>query len=149
VEQVPLNPPENLPRSGIPQFVGREGALETLHQQLQQTQTVAISAIAGMGGVGKTELALQYALHSLTGKQYPGGICWLNARTLDVGTQIVKFARTYLKLQLPDGLELPNQVAYCWQHWLPGDVLIALDDVTKYEDVKPYPSSVTLRFFVL
>ena len=138
-----------------------------------------------MGGVGKTELALQYALQSLdlqhesgmTPPQpspyqgegenpltshlnkgglrgvevhhYPGGICWLNARSLDVGTQIVNFARTYLKLQLPDGLELPDQVAHCWRNWLPGDVLVVLDDVTKYQDVQPYLPPNDPRFKVL
>jgi tetratricopeptide (TPR) repeat protein len=116
---------------------------------LQETQTVAISAIAGMGGVGKTELALQYALQSLPEQKYIGGICWLNARSSDVGTQIVSFARTYLKLQLPDGLELPNQVAYCWRNWRMGDVLVVLDDVTKYEDVKPFLPPSDPRFKVL
>ncbi len=108
-----------------------------------------------MGGVGKSELALQYALQSLQALQssqkekYKGGICWINARSSDVGIQIVNFARTYLKLQLPDGLELPNQVAHCWRNWLPGDVLIVLDDVTKYEDVKPYLPPTDSRFKVL
>ncbi len=149
MEQVPLNPPQNIPPSGVRQFVGREDVLKTLDQQLQETKTVAISAIAGMGGVGKTELVLQYALATLTAKQYTGGICWLDARSLDVGIQIVNFARTYLKLQLPDGLELPNQVAYCWRNWLAGDVLVVIDDVTKYEDVKPYLPPTDPRFKVL
>ncbi|MGB5961208.1 MAG: tetratricopeptide repeat protein [Coleofasciculaceae cyanobacterium] len=116
---------------------------------MQQTQTVAISAIAGMGGVGKTELALQYALQSSRDKQYPGGICWLNARSLNVGIQIVNFARKYLKLQPPEGWELLDQVKHCWHNWLPGDVLIVLDDLTKYEDVKPYLPPIDLRFKVL
>jgi DNA replication protein DnaC len=34
-------------------------ALEDLHQALQQNNQVAITAIEGMGGVGKTELATQ------------------------------------------------------------------------------------------
>ncbi|NER20494.1 MAG: hypothetical protein F6J96_07195 [Symploca sp. SIO1C2] len=53
--------PHNLPRSGVEKFVGRDEVLVTLHQQLQQNEPVAISAVAGMGGIGKTELALQYS----------------------------------------------------------------------------------------
>jgi len=41
--------------------VGRDDELKALHEQLQQGTTVAISAISGMGGIGKTELAWQYA----------------------------------------------------------------------------------------
>ena len=40
--------PQNLPRSGVSNFVGREEALATLHYQLQQRERVAISAIAGI-----------------------------------------------------------------------------------------------------
>ncbi|MEL6987800.1 MAG: NB-ARC domain-containing protein, partial [Bacteroidota bacterium] len=51
----------NLKNSGVAKFVGRETALKKIHQKLQKTDRVAISTLSGMGGIGKTELALQYA----------------------------------------------------------------------------------------
>ena len=74
----PVGIPKNIPRSGISKFVEREEKLLTLHSQLQQDNLVAISAIAGMGGVGKTELAIQYA--EKYEQDYVGGLCWLFAR---------------------------------------------------------------------
>ncbi len=44
----PTGIPQNLPRSGVSKFVGREEAIATLHQQLQQRERVAISATAGI-----------------------------------------------------------------------------------------------------
>ena len=139
--------PENLPRSGVVHFVGREQELETLHQQLQENERVAVSAIAGMGGIGKTELALQYAL--IRKQTYPGGICWLRAKGLNVGTQIVQFGRSRLQLQPPEDLDLTGQVGFCWTHWAAGEVLVILDDVTDYKAIKPYLPPAESRFKVL
>ena len=139
--------PENLPRSGVVQFVGRERELEILHQQLQENERVAVSAIAGMGGIGKTELALQYAL--ICKQTYQGGICWLRAKGLNVGTQIVQFGRSRLQLQPPEDLDLTGQVGFCWTHWAAGEVLVILDDVTDYEVIKPYLPPAESRFKVL
>ncbi len=129
--------PSNLPYSGVTQFVGREVDLEQLHQQVQGETAVAISAIAGMGGIGKTELALQYAFRHLEAETYPGGVCWLRARQ-DVGLQIVSFARANFGWAMPDGLELAEQVRFCWQRWPAEPTLLVLDDVQAYEDVQPF-----------
>ncbi len=141
--------PSNLPRSGVIQFVGRDEALKTLHEQLQQKERVAICAIAGMGGVGKTELALQYAQSHQQQGTYPGGLCWLQAAEAEVGTQIVSYARVQLDVQIPDGLDLQEQVAYCWRHWRGGEVLLVFDDVRSYETIKPYLPPAEPRFKVL
>ncbi|MDZ8261560.1 tetratricopeptide repeat protein [Nostoc sp. ChiQUE01b] len=129
------------------EFVGREEELQNLHQLLQDNKQVAIAAISGMGGVGKTELALQYAIQHC--ETYNGGLCWLLPKTGDVGIQVVQFARTQLDLKPPEDFDLLAQVQYCWRRWRDGDVLLVLDDVSDYEQVKPYLQSLPSRFKVL
>jgi len=143
--------PHKLPRSGVVKFVGREGVMTTLHQQLQQTERVAITAVAGMGGVGKTELALQYARYHWEQGTYPGGVCWLGVRVGDVGTQILQFAVQELGLQPPEDWDLAAKINYCWRQWPAGDVLLVLDDVEKYEQIAAYlpPTLPKLKFKVL
>ncbi|NES46440.1 NB-ARC domain-containing protein, partial [Moorena sp. SIO2C4] len=137
---------------GTLHFVGRQDQLEQLHQELQQTDKLAICAIAGMGGVGKSELALQYALKNQ--HNYPGGLCWLSVRGADLGTQIVSFGRTELGLNIPDELEFNDQVRYCWRNWPEGTVLIVLDDIPSFgndykQRIQPYLPPAQSRFKVL
>ncbi|HLO89150.1 MAG TPA: tetratricopeptide repeat protein [Nostocaceae cyanobacterium] len=131
--------PNNFSFPGTPHFVGRERELNLLHEKLQTPGAVAISAVAGMGGVGKTELAIKYIkLHQ---DKYPGGVCWFNAREQNLAVEVVRFAQLYMNLQVPqqnfrgEQLSLTEQVAWCWQHWQPaqGLVLVILDDVTDLE----------------
>lgn len=133
-----------MPYSGATEFVGREEDLKQLHEQLQQSNTVAISAISGMGGIGKTELALQYALKHLELQTYSGGICWLRARE-NIGTQLVSFARLD-NLEPPEQLGLLEQVQWCWRHWREGEVLVILDNVQDYQSLKPFLPPPELRF---
>ncbi|MBN3877374.1 tetratricopeptide repeat protein [Nostoc sp. JL23] len=130
-------------------FVGRETELQNLHEMLQENNQVVIAAIAGMVGLGKTELALQYAIAHR--ENYKGGICWLLAKAGDVGIQIVQFARTHLDLNPPQYLDgdLLSQVKYCWQHWHEGNVLVVVDDLNDYSKVETYLLPQLPRFKVL
>jgi tetratricopeptide (TPR) repeat protein len=141
--------PQNLPRSGVVQFVGRETELERLHQHFQQNERLAITAVKGMGGIGKTELALQYCYHHHRQGTYSGGVCWLRAQEQDIGTQIVNFATAQLDLKPPEDLDLLTQLAYCWGHWREGDVLIVFDNVIQYQEIIPYLPPTETRFKVL
>lgn len=122
----------NLYRS-TPNFVGRQKELDRLHKILQQQEGAVISAVSGMGGVGKTQLAVEYATRHAA--DYPGGVCWLRAREQDLATQIIQIAEFDLNLKILDNPQvrsLPPEaiVQKCWQAWKPdGLVLVVLDDV--------------------
>ena len=141
----------NLPRSVSANFVGRETKLEELDQLLSKNERVSITAIAGMGGIGKTELALQYAVKYED--KYPGGICWLKAREEDLGTQIIQLGRI-LDINPPEDQNLEVQVQYCWRNWDKETSLIVFDDVPNYEEyyqekILPYLPPMKEKFKVL
>ncbi len=140
--------PSNLPFSATANFIGRQDKLTDLNTSLRQENRLAICAVNGMGGIGKTELALQYALQF--SDQYPGGLCWLSCREADIGIQLVTFGRSTLGLAIPEQGELAEQLTFCWNQWPTGDVLLIYDDVTDYSALQPYlpPANLT-RFTAL
>ncbi len=130
---------ENLGRRGISteQFKGREDDLNRLHKLLQNNSQVAITAaVTGMGGVGKTELAIQYAREHLS--TYQGGVGWFTAR--DFALKLVEFARSQFdNIFIPYGVGLEAQIQACWRQWVEGEVLLVIDDVTNYLlEIAPY-----------
>ncbi|VEP14583.1 NB-ARC domain protein [Hyella patelloides LEGE 07179] len=154
----PFKPIKYIPKFGSKNFVGRQDDLITVHQELYEGQNnrVAISAVSGMGGVGKTELAIQYA--NKHNDDYSGGICWLNVRGGNLATEIIQFIQLEMGLEVPqkdlqeNALTVEEQVAWCWQNWRPpeGLVLVILDDVTEYRDIKKLlPRTNNQRFKLL
>ncbi|MHC5597694.1 MAG: tetratricopeptide repeat protein, partial [Nostoc sp.] len=145
IKEVHQNIPPAVP---FEKFVGREAELQKLHQLLQTSRQVAIVAVAGMGGVGKTELATQYAKQHL--QNYQGGVCWLSAQGIDVRIQILRFFELKFNRIVPDDWELADRLRYCWENWQQGEVLLVFDNVTDYKtQVQPYLPPESPRFKVL
>ncbi|MFB2978105.1 tetratricopeptide repeat protein [Microseira sp. BLCC-F43] len=142
---------ENIPLSGAAQLLGRSHEIQKLKELLQQEDGQAIAVILGMGGVGKTELANQYAWQHLeTLGDRAGGVCWIDAREIDIGIQFINFARSFFNLNPPEDWDLKTQLNYCWRNWRCGNWLIVIDDVTDYrKQVKPYLPPQTSPFKIL
>ncbi|HEV2992556.1 MAG TPA: tetratricopeptide repeat protein, partial [Candidatus Angelobacter sp.] len=75
----PLPKGSRMPRASIGNFVGREKELCELARRLTPGSGSLVgvhAAVTGLGGVGKSQLAIEYA-HRY-GRRYPGGVFWLN-----------------------------------------------------------------------
>jgi tetratricopeptide (TPR) repeat protein len=104
-----------LPRN--PFFTGREEILEALHTQLGIKQAVALtqsSALHGLGGAGKTQIALEYAYrHAL---EY-SAVFWIASETEE--SIVFSLLRIAEVLQLPEREEQEQQrVVTAVQRWL-------------------------------
>ncbi|MBD0267415.1 MAG: tetratricopeptide repeat protein [Cyanobacteria bacterium Co-bin8] len=129
-----ISVPHNLPHQGTAHFIGRGQALQRLRHELQHGGRVTIAPADHSSGIGKTELALQYA--QTYWSEYPGGICWINAQVGRIDEQVLEFVKYQLELEPPSTLAgsvltLPQQLDWCWQHWRPDErVLIVIDEAT-------------------
>ncbi len=140
--------PDNL-RQGSKNFVGREEELADIHTKLQEGQGVIVCAVEGMGGVGKTELALQYA--NRYQQEYVARY-WLSLREMGLAQALVTMASPYL--DLPESMQsasLEEQAAWCWQNWLPeaDKLLVILDDVPRAESIPDLAMPIDPRVRVL
>lgn len=73
-------------------MVGREEALKKVHQQLLEGKPTSIGQTAlfqGMGGLGKTQLAVEYAYQYRDA--YPNGVYWITADG-NIDAQLTKIA---------------------------------------------------------
>jgi tetratricopeptide (TPR) repeat protein len=139
-------------RQGTPNFVGRKQDLKNLHEALQSEGKVSVCAVRGMGGVGKTELAIQYALSEEFQQSYLA-CYWFSLNQGDLATQILLKASPYLAM--PEALQksgsVEAQVKWCWQNWHPstGNILVIIDDVKNLADIPPALMPIASRFKVM
>jgi len=114
--------------------------MQQLHGLLQDGSRVAIAAASGMGGIGKTELAWQYATFHREHNTYPAGIWWVFVREIDLAPQVLQKALR-MGIQPPDTLDnLEERLQFCYEEWAKqtsGNALLVLDDVNDYRAVQP------------
>lgn len=84
----------NLPSVLSPRFWGREEALKAIHKVLEQDEKhrfLKTFALYGMGGVGKTQIALQYANRN---REYYKAIMWIATdNVISMGQSFMEIAK--------------------------------------------------------
>ncbi len=108
------------------EFVGRGADLDRLHQLLQNGAFGARrAALVGMGGVGKTQLAVEYAhCHR---DDYPGGVYWVHAAAPLVSEIGALAERLSLREDVGPEAERPGQRLRAFERYLhenPGALVI-------------------------
>ncbi|NET33811.1 MAG: hypothetical protein F6K19_17615 [Cyanothece sp. SIO1E1] len=98
-------------------FTGRDEILQTLHEHLNQNKTAVraqIQVLSGLGGIGKTQTAIEYAYRYRSDYQ---AVLWVRAETeMELRTGFVEIARL---LDLPQKhSENPNDTIWAVKRWL-------------------------------
>ncbi|GHO45929.1 helix-turn-helix domain-containing protein [Ktedonospora formicarum] len=99
-----------------PFFIGREDVLRTLHDHMitSKDTSTSIYALQGVGGIGKTQIAIEYAYRYSF--EYTA-LLWVDAETLE--TVLDSFQHIAGVLQLPGRQETePQQIFEKVYHWL-------------------------------
>lgn len=112
-------PTWNVPFRRNPFFTGREDLLNQLHDNLTKNKAAVLTqaqAISGLGGIGKTQTAVEYAYRHRSDYRF---VLWINAATRDA--LIANFVDLASLLHLPEEQEQDQQkIVATVKHWLTG-----------------------------
>ncbi|WP_425831500.1 FxSxx-COOH system tetratricopeptide repeat protein [Streptomyces fractus] len=135
----------NLPESASGVFMGREAEIATVRRLLAGsgeaavTQESGIRAIHGLGGIGKSTLALHYA-HRY--RQDYTLVWWITATDTEQIVNALADLALYLCPQLASTAGPPERAAWAhlWLQWHPGWLLV-FDNVEDPADLRHYLGS--------
>jgi tetratricopeptide (TPR) repeat protein len=128
-----------------PNFAGRDRMLEELHALLTTDERVVLQALHGLGGVGKSQLAIEYA-HRFASEYTL--VWWLDAEQPELlpaqFTTLAPHLGLPAHLAGPDAVDLVLHALRDRQNWL-----LIFDNATGPSDLLPYrPSSAAGRVLV-
>jgi serine/threonine protein kinase/tetratricopeptide (TPR) repeat protein len=152
----PITPIWNIPYRRNPFFTGRESILQTLHSRFHEENAatspywIQPQAICGLGGIGKTQTAIEYAYRYSAGYQ---AILWARADSYETLCADFVMLAYWLHLHNSDEQNQPNQqdLIATVKHWLAGHThwLLILDNVEDLSIVNAFLPSLCRGHVIL
>jgi tetratricopeptide (TPR) repeat protein len=152
--EVPSDPAQpklwNIPFRQNPFFTGREQVLSSLHTMLLADQSAALvqpPAISGLGGIGKTQTAIEYAYRH---REEYRAVFWVQATSRE--TLIADSTKIATLLYLPEqNAREPEVTIQAVKHWLENNTSWLLifdnaDDLSIVNDILPSKNSGHILF---
>ncbi|MCX6050530.1 MAG: NB-ARC domain-containing protein [Chloroflexi bacterium] len=130
---LPLAPPFQAPQSLL-HFVGREKELQALQEWLAQPDGAQAYALVGMGGLGKSTLAIHFA-HALR-HEFPDGVLWAHVASSEPLDILGNWARAY-GYDFSTLSDVENRAAALRSVLADKQTLIVLDDVRSVARTRP------------
>ncbi|HOT93488.1 MAG TPA: tetratricopeptide repeat protein, partial [Anaerolineae bacterium] len=115
-----------VPDPRAPRLLGRDTDLEWLCARLKRGDVSALAGVRGLGGIGKTELAIAAA--RALDDHFHGRVLWLDCGPNEVPAIQERMAAALgVKLETSDPLQRADALALAWRGQPP--TLVVLDDV--------------------
>ncbi len=129
----------NIPYGRNPLFTGREEVLQELHEQLTRRQKASLTqtqAISGLGGIGKTQTAIEYAYRHREEYRY---VLWVSAASQE--TLSTSFLELAALLHVPEQPDQARMIAAVKAWFAAHDGWLVIfdnaDDLALVEDYLP------------
>jgi AAA ATPase domain len=125
----------NIPSRDLP-FVGREALLDRIRDVLVDPSRDNIVVLRGQAGVGKSELAREFARRNQ--ERYPGGTFLIDARPDAVVVELARIGRTRLGLDFPNDLRLEDQGLRTLSVLGEAPFLLIFDNAHSEDTIRPW-----------
>jgi tetratricopeptide (TPR) repeat protein/predicted phosphodiesterase len=126
----------NIPALRKLTLVGRDGLLAEVSAALGAPERDSVLVLRGAPGVGKSELAREYARRNA--HRYPGGAFVIEAGGRAIAVGLAEIGRAHLDMSFPPDLPLDDQGVRVARALRAAPCLLIFDNVVAVDDILPW-----------